>query len=558
LTLTLCTGLWVWFLDRGADSPLRPADAPAWARFRDYLLEGPDAGAWASNASALWLGRLDDLDAHRLPTLPRITVALMHLYPDPALAGHLANHLLHLLVGPVVYLLGRAWMGRGMALGAALATLLYGPGAAAAERYGVDPLVTFAVPAALLAAEVAARRWWLGAPAGMVVGAAAASHLTTLGLPIPALLLCLLRGAPGWRRWLGSLALVAGILLGGGGVFYDYPRLQGELFRQTLAEGVSPSQPTASQQALSSSMDRAVAIVRDGGARAVETAVRYAATTTRPRWLPWTPALILPWLGILGFGLASGPRRAPRPGWLRRVAYERVMPVVRGLGVGIPLALALAPVLAFAAAGSPARYSDNFYPLVALLMFRGGDVILRAGERLAHRLWRGWPIGLGGLVVAAAVVKGLWNPSFFLAPLRMPPPMDAAVDWELGALVRAHFPAGGGASCTRREVVAYAGRVYCPYSSGMFYAAAADPYREQLDKECPGEGDIPYVIVDAARDDRGDARRAMDTWVEGQGTPLETLVRPTYRARVYGVSRLAASGAGAPATPASGSAPARP
>ncbi len=80
-----------WLLERAPyDGPL-PDGAPGWARMRDMLLEGPDAGAWASNANALLLGRYGDLDAHRLPVYPYLIWVVAHVYPDVALAGHVVT-----------------------------------------------------------------------------------------------------------------------------------------------------------------------------------------------------------------------------------------------------------------------------------------------------------------------------------------------------------------------------------------------------------------------------------------------------------------------------------
>ncbi|MFN7145546.1 MAG: glycosyltransferase family 39 protein, partial [Myxococcota bacterium] len=243
---------------------MTPEGSPFWARLRDHLLEGPDAGAWASNAVALWLGRQDELDPHRLPILPYLTSFALRIHPDPALAGHLVNHLLHLALGPVVFLLGRRWMGRGPALGAALLAVTYPPAVMAAERYGVDPLVAVALPASLLAAEGAARRWALSPVFGLVVGLLATCHLTTIGMPVPALLLTLFRGDPGWRRWLGALGLVAGALLGVGLAFASYPTLPWDILVGSLAEGVTPSGAAGSPPAVRASIERAAEVVVAG------------------------------------------------------------------------------------------------------------------------------------------------------------------------------------------------------------------------------------------------------------------------------------------------------
>ncbi len=526
-------GLALWAADRGAPSPLLPADAPAWARIGDHLLDGPDAGAWASNAVAVWLGRTDELDPHRLPVLPHLTALALHLRPDPALAGHLVNHLLHVLLGPVVFLLGRAWMGRGMALAAALVAVGYGPGIVAADRYGVDPLVAVALPTALLAAEGAARRWALAPLFGIVVGLAACSHLTTVGIPFPALLLTFLRGDAGWRRWLGAGGLAAGVLLGVGLAFWDYPTLPWAILVGSLAEGVAPAGTTGDAAALSGSLERARSVVTAGGPAALERAVAFLVSTTRPAWLPWAAALWLPWLGILGLGLSERGDRPASP-------LARVLAPVRGLSAGLPLAAALVPVLAFAAADSPPRYTHNFFPLGALLVFRGLASVLALVEAGIRSRLPAWPSGGAGLAVGLAVAVGLWSPERTLGPLSLPPRGLDLADWRLGATLRAHFPPGGGASCLRREVVAYAGRVFCPRTPGFDFGRASEPVRAHLDAECGGDGPVPYVILSGVADGSTDQRRRMDAWVEANAPLVATFSDAAYEARVYAVARASA------------------
>lgn len=536
--LAAAAGLAMWGADRGPDSLLRPADAPGWARFRDYLLEGPDAGAWASNAAALWLGRPEDLDPHRLPILPRLIALALEVVPSPALAGHLVNHLLLLALGPVVYLLGSRWMGRGLAFGAALATVWYPPAVMAAERYGVDPLVLVVLPVALLAGEAAALRWWLAPLFGVIVGLAAAAHLTTIGIGVPALLLTLFHGAPGFRRWLGALGLVAGTFLGVGLAFHDYPVLPWGLLTGSLAEGVAPMEPSGDSGTLAESMGRAIAIVQAGGPAALDLGIGFLAASTRPSWLPWAAVLWLPWLGILGWNRSRTAHEPARPGRLTRVWYGKLAPL-RGLGAGVPLAIALVPILAFAAAGSPPRYSQNYFPLGVLLVFRGLAVVVGLVEQGLARWLPARARGGLGVVVGLAAAVGLWQGDRAFGQLRLPPsPLDVA-DWQLGAVLAAHFPPGGGASCLRREVVAYAARTYCPHTPGFDFSRADEPVRAHLDAECGGVGPIPYVILSGVADGATEGRRRMDAWVEANATLVETVEGADYDARVYAVDRPA-------------------
>ncbi len=521
---SLAVGAWVWLGHGvGATADWIPGDGPWWARPGDYLLSGPDAGAWASNATALSLGRTGDLDPHRLPIYPMLTALVMHVQPDVALAGHLVNHLCLLALGPVVYLLGTRWMQRGLAFGAAVVASTWIVGFAAAQRYGVDPLVMLAVPMALLAAEVGARQPWLAPVGGLVAGVAGASHLTTVGLPFAALLLCLLRGEKG-KRWPGALAFLVGAVAGIGLVFLNYPLLPSEMVASTLAEGVAPVANNAGRAGTLASPAVAATAVVGGLPAALDEVMRFVATNTRPTWLPWVVALVVPWLGLFG------------PALVGRWTWRRVrIGLAEGLSVGVPIVAALAPLLAFAAARSPERYTANFFAVVVLVVFRGyGLVYALATVRLDGR-WR----QVGAVALGLAVAGGLWRPDLLALEVQKAPSSDDIAVRQLGSLIRGHFASGGGASCTLREADAYAGRAFCPYSQGAAFAASPEPIRAQLTAECGGDGDIPYVVLDGSgvHDGSDAARHAMDAWVVDHGNLVATLPLPGFTARLYGVRR---------------------
>lgn len=530
--VTAALALYAWLADRGpAETPL-PDGSPGWARVRDLLLEGPDAGAWASNANALVLGRLDDLDAHRLPVYPYLTAFASNLYPDVAVAGHVVNHACYLLLGPVVYLLGRRWMSPGMAFGAAVTAVLYPAGIQAGQRFGVDPVVTTALPLALLGAELGAWRWWVAPLGGLVCGVAATSHLTTIGVPFVGLLLCLFRGRPGAARWLGTLGFAGGVLVGVGGMFWSYPTLPMDILRGTLAEGVAPAGGGAGTAGFVPSVATAWRTVQAGLPQALEDVMGFVAARTRPGWLPWGAALVVPWLGLVGGALGDRGRFE----WRR---------IGAGLAVGVPLVLGLVPLLAFAAAESPDRYSDNFFPLVALLVFRGLDAVTSLVEVAIRRGAAGWPLGTVGVIVGVGIAWGIHKPARVHSS--QPNPADVAV-WQVGAIVRQNFPPGGGASCTDREVDAYAGRVFCPHSPLFLYAKEPEPVRALLSAECSGEGPVPYVIIERVNSGEPVSadREKMDAWVTANGVLKGDVVLASLKAHIYAVERVTAPG---PATP---------
>ena len=529
VALTLAIGLWVWLANGDV---VGAVGLPAWASASDSLLDGPDAGAWAGNATAISLGRTVDLDPHRLPVYPYLTALAMWITPDVAFAGHLVNHLCLLLLGPVVYLLGARWMQQGLALGAAVVCALWIPGIAAAQRYGVDPVIALAVPLSLLAAEAGAWRWWAAPFAGFVIGLAAATHLTTVGLPVAALLLCLFRATPG-ARWPCTALLLAGCSIGVGAIHLRYPHLPHEMLATTLAEGIEPVANNAGRAGIEASSSGATDAVRAGLPAAVTAVMRFVASTTRPAWLAWHLALVVPWLGLVGPGLFEGRIGPPIPrsgGEMRKLAGR----LLAGLAVGVPALIALAPLVAFAAASSPQRYTDNFVAVVVLVVFRGfGLLTALASVRLGpvHK-------ELVALAVALVVAGGIVSPRALTLQAQRSPTDEMLAIRQLGTLIRTHFPPGGGASCTLREADAYAGRVFCPYSQGAAYAGKPDAVALHLSSECSGEGDIPYVVLTGANDGAGEGRKRMDEWVMANATLVDELVLPQFSARLYGVARV--------------------
>jgi hypothetical protein len=537
LALSVLPGAVLWGSDRGAALQMS-GDLPRWATFRDALLVGPDAGAWASSANALFLGRYEDLDAHRLPVLPRLIALVMNFQPDVALAGHLLNHLLHLALGPVVFLLGRRWMGAGAALGASLVACTFQPTVFAADRYGVDPLVTLLLPLALLAADVAAERPKWSPLLGIVVGIASSAHLTTIGIGVPALTLTFLSaGREGWgfdgrRRAQAAVGLLLGTLLGVFLVFWRYPVLPWGLFTGSLAEGVAPGAGMANQAQLAETSSTAAQVVRGGLPGAASAAIGWLLETIWPARLPWLFALLLPWLGVLGLGLDDAERMPRGSGALA------------GLRVGIPLLGALVPLVAFASAGSPLRYSANYQALGCLLVFRGlascftmVRVLIVDGPRRSPplaRVVRRVPPELPTLLFAVTVAAMMWDRERVLAPLKMPPSSSEIADRELGLQLKARFPGGGGGFCARREVMAYAGRVYCPQT---LVTPGAGSVAQHLAKECGGTGPIPFVVTSEPLDHGTAPLAPTISWVQANVPVADEFRSSAYTATIYAIER---------------------
>lgn len=507
------------------------AGQPGWIFESDQYLYGPDAAAWAQNALALEQGRYGDLDAHRLPTWTMLTAATMRLTGwDVALSGHLLNRLLHVLLGPVLYALGRVCGLRGLAFGAAALVVVQPMLLASACRFGVDPTVTFLVPFLLLTAWISGRTLWFAPIGGAVAALTMVSHLTALGFPLCGLLLCAASAPRSW--WRGPLAVVlyaAAGYLTFRAVFDVFPMLAENFFVDSLAEGVAPTHGVTSQ---AGSREAALALVEANAPKALDRALRLVVTTFRPEFVPWGASVALVWLGFVGpHAFAAG-----QPG---EGIGGRVGRVFRSAVQAFAVASAMAPLLAFAAANSPERYSDNLMPVGALVMATGAATVVAAvgaavGLRAAWAPARG-PVELVLSVgLALGWTWGEWHEPHQRAAILAPAEERAAL--PVGRELAKHFPPGGGGASAMREVLPYAGLTYCPNTVCPFrddeigYRACVAVLR----KECPGEGDIPLVVMEGLTiEQRSELRAHFEEWV---GTRLEP-VATVNGARIYAIPR---------------------
>ena len=517
-------------------------DLPFWASIDDLLLVGPDAGAWASSAHAVHQGDWASLDEHRMPTFSLAVGLMLFVQPDVALAGHLVSHLAMLLLPLVLYGLGRIGGGRGVGFGAGFLVACCGPLLNASRLYGVDPLIFFLLPASLLA-TAAVRRWWTLAPlAGAVVAAATATHFTTLPMWAPPLLLLILWGPrPWWKRLLAVLMFVgvgAGLLWA---VFQVFPFPTSAELAHNVSEGIAPG--SGSTQAPSLNQE-ALRILESGMGTAIDRAISNVMLVIRPGWVPWYLGLALPWLGAAGVGLA---RRKVEPG--AKPMWKRVLGSV-DFALGLVLLSYLAPLPLLAAAQAPERYGWNLLPIAALLLVRGLGSIALCVEHGIHQLWQRWPIGVLAMVVGVAVAWAAWHNGHGMRYV-LPPSMDGQEVRELGELIGEHFEPGGGAVCTVREAVAHAGRQYCPQSPCPI--SIGERFYQQclttMDKECAGDGPVPYVVIQHASrlphtalepDDGGPVRperAAFDLWMLERYEPLGSFEARQFTATLLSVPR---------------------
>jgi hypothetical protein len=511
----------------------RSASQPWWQLDTDPYLFGPDAGAWAQNALALHQGRLADLDPHRLPTWTLLTSWTMDLTGwDVVFAGHLVNRAEHVLLGPVLYLLGRS-LGLGPLSFVAAALAVMQPALlAAACRFGIDPTVTFLVPLMLLTARWGGRVWWLAPIAGAIAGLTMVSHLTAIAFPACGLLLCLVSGKGVLRRLLAGALYAGATWLIFQWVFSVFPMLPTTFFENAVAEGISPT-GGSSQASQFASREAAVAILQSNGGKALDGALVFITEHLRPVALPWALSVAFVWLGLLGPDALRKRSDGIRAGWRGRV------PIVLRSGLeGVAVGSAAAPLLAFFASNAPERYSDNLLPIGALIIVRGAATALAglavlATWRLSPRLQR-WAEPALFAVVALGWSVGEWREPHQRAPVKAAPEEKRAL--LIGKAVAEHFPPGGSGASALREVLPYAHLRYCPKTVCPF-GDTEPSYRqciEILRKECPGEGDFPLVVTEGLTTEQRSERRArFEAWV---GTRLRP-VAEAGGALIYAIPR---------------------
>lgn len=499
-------------------------EPPAWGTVRDALLDGPDAGEWARSMMAFHDGRYDQLETHRLPSWIIVVNALMSIEPNVVRAGHLANHLLNLVVGLGVFAIGRLWGHRWIGLGAGALAMLSGHALAVSLRFGVDAAVIALVPLAMVGAVLACRNWKLSLFSGALAALATATHFSTLPYVLPALALILMGAEHRWRAALGHL-------IGFGVVLYAFtlvfPVTTWEGFQVAIANGISPGYQG---QGRVSDWSNAMGIVEAGMGDAVERSVAQLLVQIRPDWLPWQAATILPWLGVLGIGLKQTDT-APTGlrDWVGRTDWA----------MGLALLFCLAPLPVFAAASAPLRYADNLLPAGALLLVRGMVSVVwmvlqlsRVGARpVAHRIASA---ALGVILLAGAVSDA--------APARrvLYPTLEEVGYWQLGQELQKHFSPGSGVASPVREALVEGNLRYCPQRICP-ERASPEAFWQCLSVhalECDGQDPVGYVVTTAdLYDPNAVARRDMDRWVAENWEPVGTVENPKFTAQIYAIPR---------------------
>ncbi len=494
---------------------------PAWAEARDQLLDGPDAGRWAGQALALLGGHPERLDAHRLPTWTILTAAVARgLDLSVPLAGHLANHLLRVFMGPVAMLAGRG-VGLGRVAAAAIgAVVVMSPSVGDnAARFTVDTAVTLAWLVAIAAPALLSRRPATAAIAGALTAFAAVTHLTTAAVLFPAAVL-LFQGLPPGRRLAtgGAFAAALGTTLWS--VFQVFPPLPLSMLGGTLSAGVATGSPAPTASGAETA--RVAGVVADQVAHLGPQFRLWLEDGVGGGRLPLSVLVCLAVVGVLGVGLKPRSERLTALArWAPRALRVAVDTGVRGSGAGVALVLALAPVAALFLVGAPKRYADTLLPIAVLLVGRGAVSLGSVAEAfLAARGLRprsGTFAAGGGLALAAVLTLGR-SPGV----ARPIDPLDLATA-EAAAGLRALLPPDAALAGGTPELVALAGGHPCPARQCPVRPTAADIQSclDAMHNQCRGaEGKVPYVVVERIPDGRAVAVVALDAWLAQRHQPV--------------------------------------
>ena len=529
VALIVALGVYLWPTWSTAISAHMPT-APSWGTVRDGLLDGPDAGEWARSIVALHEGRFSDVDIHRAPTWLIMVNIMMVFEENVVLAGHLTNHILMIVAGLTVWLIGRLSTGRSLGLAAAALTMVSSHSTGAASRFGVDMAVITTIPLTILAAQFACRKGYMGLLAGAVAGMVMATHFSTLPYALPALLLIAMAGKPGRRRVSIPMYLMGlGIALACWEHFFVLVSF--EDLQVSFANGIAPGYQG---NGMVSSWSAAIAVIQAGAADATSNAMQQMMLQIRPYWLPIVAAKGLFWVGVLGPGLG-------------RSSTDQSDPVATRLWVsldwklGLALLACLAPLPLLAAAQAPERYGANLTPVAAILLVRGGFSAVAAALMIT-RQFHAYGDQFRGAVYACLGLGVLWgelqHSSIFIAPQH--PSSTELGRWALGQSLKENFPPNTGVAIVVREPIVAGHHDHCPA-----HVCPEDATEESfaqclnmMNLDCKGDGPLAYVaVVSDLRDPNAPARMDMDRWVAKQWPPTDTIDMPDFTASVFAIPR---------------------
>lgn len=507
---------------RGRPAHVPEIDVPEWwwqyGTSSDFVLFGPDAGNWASNARALLEG--GHLDLHRLPVYGWATAGMSLWTQDVVFGGHMANHLASTLTALVTYWIGRMTSGRGPALLAAFFVATSPDLLLSQQLYGVDPV--FGLSVVLL---VAFTIWGTRGPAiaivfaGMAAGATTATHYLGLLFPVPCALMLLFHQGRWQRRIAGPLILLAVAFLTFRWFMEPYPNFTMDQVSQVYSEGVLGSQSGAG-----SGFGSAVEFVTERIGDAPSVALERGMTLLRDAGLPWALVVAAFWLGVLGLGLPPGDRH-------RRLSWDWRW--------GLMFLVLIAPVVLLEAARAPFRYRYYAYPLLFLLVGRGIGSMCAPIDLVVQRFWRPWPAGWIALAVCLFAAHTTWP----MLESRRPGMGTWEEGWhdrEVGEFIVAEFGAGGPVITRTQGIGFHAERMMCPRTTQTSTMALADAL-EKIEQQCTGSGDIPYVLEVRSSGAADAANEELDAWVQANFQPVKSFSAKSRSTTIYAIPRSAIS-----------------
>lgn len=509
---------------------------PWWGAWSDLVLEGPDAAEWAVNASRMADGDFAALDRHRMPSWLLATAVLVRSGMEVVAAGHLLNRGMFLAAALSSYALGRLVGGRLAGLLAASMVVAHPHLALGVQRIGIDATIEAMLPAAMAAAFLPRVRWWLGLPAGLFLGWVLFLHHTTVPYFVPAVLLALLVGQPGWRRFAG-----AALVLGGAGAvlgillqFHPLPGWREIAF--DVSEGMNPGTNAAPGP---NPADRVVDSLQTSWRRGLPGAY---ALVWEQMWGWLVPArVLLPFLtiGIVAPFVRPPPVLAPvapappRPTGLRAFAVE----LASNSAQGLVLLSCLAPIPFLAAAGAPDRYGSNLFPFAAVLIGRGLASVGFALQRLAVAVNPLLPRGLVGAALGVTVLV-LTSQKIERRGLTRAPMADEVLGFYLlGREMERLFPPGTAVACPVTESLMQAGLDPCrdPVCPRTTDDLAVVGCARILASHCAVDGLFGYVSLPGHEnyDPNAPGRPALDVWIADRAAPDAVVSSGTFSASIY-------------------------
>ena len=518
------------------DTPIQAvSELPNWwwsiGSLHDWLLVGPDAGNWATNAQNWIDGQV--LDSHRLPIYTVISAWFGGWFGDVVFGGHMANHIVSLLTCVVAYAIGTTTTNRAVGLGAALLTAWSPELVNNQLLYGVDPSLQLFVAALCLSTWLAVSKesvWWT-ILAGVLVGLLSATHyLGLLFVPIPLLLLLVCRGAtpnyadPGWKlRAMRSVLLLAVGFVVWKLVTSPWPDLSLAMVASVFTQGVAGSDGRVVGPA---QMEQATA------AQLVMSNLSTAPGLAVQRGLRSLSVGILPWWGLLGLfwlGIASPfTRKVGVKGW--------------NWQSGALLLSFLVPLVALEASRAPDRYALFSRPIIFVVVLRGlwnvGPAVVRlycfARDKTAHkRASQLFSVALVGLFLIA-----MREP--LISRWSLTPPTDEGLaERSIAVEISQTMPYALGVVTTSQSVPFYAGVEACPQAQCM----AGGPQQNAqciglMLSECGGSGPIPYLVIESLNVGLGNQPLTeLDTVLASEFVPLHVSRARNYSVTLYGLER---------------------